>query len=282
MTRPNVQQATRKSTRSNPRTPNAPSGNPRQKKMTRRGIQLLKNCLEYGFKHEDCCSGCQLFFNCIPIEKKHRLTELLERRDITHTNHVYQCSQPWKKDPHLQAKNSIEQALIERQLHIIQNDNGNLGWIIEQNKLFQPTPTRPTAEQQQESRQESTPSPPTPAPRTSPGVTDEEPFSPVVFNNPSVISPSKTKRIKPVKDSYAVRSHYFKSYGHEFVVENVPLSHAVVPIAHLNRLRNAERQLNELRRQFCRERFPKNVSETTKASTHSLPSFLFHSPCTPT
>ena len=80
------------------RTP-GPSGNPRERQRLRtRAERLAECCLEAGFPLETCCSGCRLYYNSIPIERRFQLKSLLKKRSTTHGSERYRCSKPWEMD----------------------------------------------------------------------------------------------------------------------------------------------------------------------------------------
>ena len=78
------------------RTP-GPSGNPPEwQRLRTRAERMADSCLEAGFPVESCCSGCRIFHNTIPPERRFNLKALPKKRSITHGSERYRCSKPWQ------------------------------------------------------------------------------------------------------------------------------------------------------------------------------------------
>ena len=235
------------------RTP-GPSGNPRQAKQSRasRASVLANYCLDLGFDFQNCCSGCQLYHETIAPERRYMLKLLLAKRHKTHTSQKYQCSKPWETQ--LEDAQTSKIHMVEQQLQHLKIGRRSL--------FIERTVSNDNEEEDtgaaNKASEEYDGDTPTSASSCSSSLSGEPEQDPV-----STATKNQTAKKKPVY--VELFSHTIRSQGVEYVVENVPKTHAVIPKAHLKRLQNKERKLNALEKQFKRKRFP-DVSLSTKTT----------------
>ena len=237
------------------RTP-GPSGNPRSRKQTRtRAGRLAANCLEAGFIVQDCCSGCQLYYNSIPIERRFALNNMLKRRSETHKSPRYECRKPWEIDPE-QADEPVL-PMINRQLEQLQ---------LKKVSLFVSDD-----EEEEEAKKESDDDEDTEDTETSGSSSSTRDQSNNLLDDSSeddtdateTVPNSEPDEIK--RQSIAVESHDICSKGVKFTIENVPKTHTVVSRHYLKKLQNKEKVVDHVRKQYTRKRFP-DVGIKTRAA----------------
>ena len=227
------------------RTP-GPSGNPRSWKQGRVS-KLAANCLEAGFAAEKSCSSCQLFYNAIPVERRFNLKQLLKKRSQTHKSDRYKCRKPWEMDP--DGANDPLVPLIEHQMKQL---------ALQANTLF-------VSDDEDDVEQDNNQ-------QDKPETEDKTESSSASL--PLVLPPDEDQNdtSDDTKNSVKVDTHTIFSQGCKFVIENVPISHAIVPKAHLKRLQNKEKAVDSLRKQYKRTRYPAVGMKTRAAIAAALAS----------
>ena len=202
---------------------------------------MAQCCLEIGFSVDLCCSGCRLFHNSIPIERRFNLKMLLKKRPNTHKSEKYQCRRPWEID--VDDAVGPQVPMVHEQLHHLSLNPSTL-FVSDDEDEGDATET------------------------TASLSTGEESAMPAAGEESSSNSDSDTDdggNSDPPQRRTKVGTATVFSNGEEFVIENVPVTHAVVPKAHLKRLQNKESMINRIRKQYTRKRFP-DVSTKTKAT----------------
>ena len=251
-----LQQLTMAKTRRSARTP-GPSGNPRRAKQTRASA-LANNCLELAFDIPHCCSGCQFFYDTIPPERRYMLKQLLAKRHTSHTSRRFQCTKPWETD--LEDAQTSQIHMVDQQLKQLKVGRRSLfieRTVSNDDNEEDSGATNKTSEECDTADSATSPS----SCSASSSDSEKEPNL-----NPELFATKNSNTEKTKKPVYMeLFSHTIRSQGVEYVVENVPKTHAVVPKAHLKRLQNKEKKLTDLEKQFKRKRFP-DVSMGTKTT----------------
>ena len=227
------------------------------RKQTRtRATRLAANCLEAGFNVEDCCSGCQLYYNAIPIERRFNLNNMLKRRSQTHKSVRYECRKPWEIDP--EEADEPVLPMVNRQLQQLQMKRVSLFVSDDEEEPKKESDDEDT-EDTESGSSSSTGAHPTLSDDSS-KTSDNDSVATVTGDNNAPTDASEIKR-----QSIAVESHVIYSKGVKFTIENVPKTHTVVPRHYLTRLKNKENTVDHMRKQFTRKRFP-DVGIKTRAA----------------
>ena len=177
------------------------------------------------------------------------------KRDTSHKSLKYQCRKPWEVG--LENAQTSQVHMVETQLK--QLNVGRRTLFIERtvsNDNEEDTGEANTTKSAAKAYDTADATTST----CSSSSSDPEPDT-----DPATIPAAKntTEKKKPVY--VELFNHTIRSQGVEYVVKNVPKTHAVVPKAHLKRLQNKEKKLNDLEKQFKRKRFP-DVCMSTKTT----------------
>ena len=237
------------------RTP-GPSRNPRQTKQSRASANA-NYCLELGFDVSNCCSGCQFFDSIIPPERLYMMKQLLSRRHKTHTSEKYRCAKPWEID--FDSAQTSQLHMVEKQLEQLK---------VGPRSIFIDTPSTDSnnAEENVPAATNSNTASPKGAYDTADTATSSSASeSDAEDSEPATTASTTATATKPPAFNVELVSHTICCQGLEFLIENVPKTHAIVPKAHLKRLQNKERKLIELEKQFKRKRFA-DVAMSTKTT----------------
>ena len=175
------------------------------------------------------------------------LKKLLAKRAKTgsHKSPKYQCSKPWEVDREAAQMSQI--FLVETQLEHLKIGKKSLFVDAEE------------VSEDEDDEEEA-------AAVAKPAADDSAEDTSFSFGDSgSSLETASLDQPKEKISNVELFNHTIRSQGIEYTIENVPKTHAVVPKAHLRRLQNKEKKLNELEKQFKRKRFAE-VSMRTKTA----------------
>jgi hypothetical protein len=195
-------------------------------KKSLRNIKYCTECLPTDLRPL-WCSGCVLYQDASEASKK-------GPRENTHSSLKYQCDKPWTKDPlkpssyDLRTGNNVRIQKIHDYLNSQGYSRRALG-------LEAATPATKEIQTTQENE------------TVSPLTAETEMNSSSAMATETTTTTTRSKSTKELKEDIEVYTAIFSSMGHEFEIDGVPITHEVVNKNRLEKLRNADQMIRNLR-----------------------------------
>jgi hypothetical protein len=173
------------------------------------------------------CSGCIHYSDAVESSKKKG------SREVTHTGAKYICRTPWKMD----ASNAgyYGDNRFESVQEYIQKEHGVSSARLEAVKLFSPSDTSPEVLATDNEQQEI-------SPLSQPTET-------------STASSNDGRSLAKDRKDIELRNEIISSYGHEFEIKGIPVTHCIITKSLLERLRGSQQLIKDLQNGCQQGRF---------------------------